>query len=106
MYTITLADGTKLENLDFSGNNYIAQEIIKDSVFEGNLSKVTISDGKITNTYHDMVLIQNTTYGDGHSWFILAEKTQAQKDREEYEQTITDLQMALVEMFEISTGGM
>ena len=37
MYKITLADGTVLENLELNGNNYIAEGVIEDSVFEGNL---------------------------------------------------------------------
>ena len=34
MYKITLADGTELENLELNGNNYIAEGVIEDSVFE------------------------------------------------------------------------
>lgn len=46
MYTITLADGTQLKNLELNGNNYIAPELINSSVFEGNLGKVTIEGGE------------------------------------------------------------
>ena len=48
MYTITLADGTKLKNLELNGNNYIAEGVIEDSVFEGNLDTVKITDGETT----------------------------------------------------------
>jgi hypothetical protein len=72
MYTITLADGTQLKKLELNGNNYIAPNIVKDSMFKDNLSIVTISDGENTETYYNMTLIQNTTYDDGKSWFILA----------------------------------
>ena len=34
MYTITLADGTRLEPLELNGNNYIADRVIGDSVFK------------------------------------------------------------------------
>jgi len=80
-YTITLADGTKLENLLLNGNNFISAEFVEDSVFDNNLSTVTFSYGEKERTYHNMVLIQNTVY-DGKSWFILAEKT-AEQVREE-----------------------
>lgn len=75
MYTITLADGTRLEPLKLNGNNYIADRVIGDSVFKGNLGTVTISDGENAETYRNMVLIQNKDI-DGSSWFILGETTE------------------------------
>lgn len=80
-YTITLADGTVLENLQINGNNFISAEFVEDSVFDNNLSTVTFSYEDKERTYHNMVLIQNMVY-DGKSWFILAEKT-AEQIREE-----------------------
>lgn len=75
MYIITLADGTKLKNLELNGNNYIAKKVFEDSVFGSNLSSVTISDGEKTETFTNMVLIQNKDI-DGSSWFILGETTE------------------------------
>ncbi len=100
MYTVTLSDGTKLKNLELNGNNFIAPGIINSAVFEGNLGRVTISDGETSETHEDMILIQNTTYGDGRSWFILAEKSPEQKEKEALEAQITALQLALVEVYE------
>ena len=104
MYTITLADGTKLENLELNGNNYIAPAIIDDSVFAGNLGTVTIFDGTSTETHADMALVQNTSYGDGQSWFILAEKSEQEKEKEALVAEITGLQLALVEVYELLLG--
>lgn len=100
MYTIKLADGTELKNLELNGNNFIAETTIEDAVFKDNLSKVTFTDDdtQATATYKDMVLIQNTTYGDERSWFILAE-------RDPQEKTVTDLQLALAEVYEMLLGG-
>ena len=81
MYTITLNDGTKLENLELNGNNYIAEGVIEDSVFEGNLDTVVISDGEVTETYTDMMLMSNIVR-EGKSWIVLGEKTQQQKKDE------------------------
>lgn len=100
MYTVKLKDGTKLERLTLNGNNFIAESIIEDTVFKDNLETVTITDeetGK-SETYKDMVLIQNTTYGDGHSWFILGEQSPEDK-------AITDLQVAIAEVYEMMLGG-
>ena len=106
MYTITLANGTQLNNLELNGNNYIAPAIIDDSVFAGNLGTVTIFDGTTAETYADMALVQNTSYGDGKSWFILAEKPEQEKEKEALAAEITGLQLALVEVYEMFLGGM
>ena len=107
MYTITLANGTKLKNLELNGNNYISKEVIDDSVFANNLSAVTIADGKDTESYTDMVLISNRVE-DGCSWFVLGEKTVQEKAQEKMEQLIastangvTDVQLALAEVYEL-----
>lgn len=104
MYTITLTNGTELKDLELNGNNYIAKEVLADSVFEGNLGAVTISDGETTEEHADMVLIQNKEY-DGKSWFILGEKTAQEKEKEALEAEIASLQLALVEVYEIISGG-
>lgn len=100
MYTIQLANGTRLENLTLNGNNYVSESIIEDSVFKGNLGTVTITDNEagISETHKDMVLIQNTSYDGEHSYFILG-------DPSEEEKTITDIQVALAEIYEALLGG-
>lgn len=112
MYKITLADGTELKNLEMNGNNYIAEGVLEDSVFEGKLATVTITDGKTTETYTDMRLMSNRVE-DGRSWFVLGEKTVQQKAMERMEQlltsnadSITDVQVALAEVYEMILGGM
>ena len=112
MYKITLADGTVLENLELNGKNYIAEGVSEDSVFEGNLATVTITDGETTETYTDMRLMSNRVE-DGRSWFVLGEKTAQQKAMERMEKllssnadSITDVQVALAEVYEMILGGM
>jgi len=104
MYTIKLNNETLLTNLILNGNNFIADKIISDDVFSDNLGLVEISDGENTQIYNDMVLVANRVI-DGKSWFILAKKTPEQKEKEELEATITNLQLALVEMYETLLGG-
>lgn len=106
MYKITLSDGYQLDNLELNGNNFIATRELSDVVFEGKLSTVKIFDKETQTeeTHTDMVLISNLVR-DGKSWFILAEKSEEQKERERIENTFTDLQMALTEVYEIIIGG-
>lgn len=75
-YSITLSDGTKLDNLALNGNNFVSSTKLTEDDFKNKLSKVTITDddGKAKN-YTDMVLVQVTQMGD-ETWFILGEKTQ------------------------------
>ena len=95
MYTIKLYDGTVLENLELNGNNFISNTIIPDSAFENNLKTVEVFDGENTQIYNDMVLVANRVI-DGKSWFILAEKTPEQKEKEEFENNIADIYATLI----------
>ena len=78
MYKIKLANGIELINLTLNGNNYISKNIIADSAFENNLSKVSIFEDGAETIHEDMQLIQNKVYGS-ESWFILTEKTDKEK---------------------------
>lgn len=78
MYTITLSNGKKLENLELNGNNFIASNPIDSAFFGGGLSEVTITDGSETRVYTDMVLLSNREE-DGKSWFVLGVKSEQQK---------------------------
>lgn len=94
MYKITLTDGTVLDNLELNGNNYIAEGVIEDSVFEGNLDTVKITDGETTETFTDMRLMSNRAV-DGRSWFVLGEKTEQQKKEEAMSRQMADMNKAL-----------
>ena len=104
MYSIKLNNGTILTNLILNGNNFISDKIIPDDIFTDNLNEVEISDGENTQIYNDMALVANRVI-DGKSWFILAEKTPEQKEKEALEAMITDLQLALVGLYESLLGG-
>lgn len=94
MYTITLHDGTKLENLELNGNNFIAKGVIEDSVFTDNLATVVITDGTTTDNYTDMALVINRVE-NGRSWFVLREKTEQEKMEEARDQEIKELRQAM-----------
>lgn len=100
MYTVKLKDGTELKNLTLNGNNFIAESIIEDTVFKDNLETVTITDEETgtSETHKNMVLVQNVSYDEERSWFILGEESKDDK-------AITDLQVALAEVYEMMLGG-
>lgn len=71
IYTITLADGTSIENLRLNGNNFIARTMIDPTIFVGNCSPVVISDGTNEEVHSDMELVQVTESDSGDYWFVL-----------------------------------
>lgn len=107
MYKITLADGTAIENLVLNGNNFIAQTAVDDAVFADNMASVTITnleDGT-TEQIEDGVLLSNIVR-EGCSWLVLGQKSAEEKRLEAMDDTFTDLQMALAEVYEMMIGGM
>ena len=98
MYTITLADGKKLESLDKNGDNYISKTKVDESIFKNNLSKVTISDGETETTYENVEFVQQMQWTDG-TWYLVFRVVSGA------EKSITDIQMALADMYEMILGG-
>lgn len=92
VYSITLADGTVLDDLKLNGNNYISQKEIKEEVFEDNLYSVTISDGEKEETHTNMELVQLTEY-EGAYWFILRDISPEILDRMKLQSDIAYLAM-------------
>lgn len=98
-YTVTLSDGSKIENLTLNGNNFISKERVTESQFDGKLKGVTItdSDGK-EEKHEDMFLVQVTHPNDTEWWFILADKFKDQIKQEQLEQSIAHLTDIIIEL--------
>lgn len=79
-YKITLADGTILDNLTLNGNNFVSDETVDASVFEGNCFPVIINDG-ITEEIHDNMELVQVTVVDGKSWFVLRDISQKELEQ-------------------------
>lgn len=108
-YTITLADGRKLTGLGKNGDNFVSTEKVDETIFEDNLSTMTISDGETEETYKDMVFIQQMEWPDGTYYLAFREKSQAEKAYAALVATgnsVTDIQVALAELYEMILGGM
>ena len=109
MYTITLANGTKLTGLDMNGTNYVSKEKVDETIFKDNLSTMKVSDGETETTYTDMVFIQQQMeWADGTFYLAFREKTKEEKLVAALNATsnsITDVQVALAEVYEMVLGG-
>ncbi len=109
-YTITLADGRKLTGLSKNGDNFVSKEKVDETMFKDNLSTMTVSDGENTESFKDMVFIQQMEWADGTFYLAFCEQTPQEKIVAAItanSDSVTDLQMALAEVYEtILTGGM
>lgn len=109
MYTITLADGTKLEKLDKNGDNYVSKKKVDETIFtESNLAKMVVNDGETDTEFTDMVFIQQMQWADGTYYLAFREKTDKEKllaTITANASSITDIQEALAEVYELVIGG-
>ena len=92
VYSITLADGTILDDLKLNGNNYVSQKEIKEEAFQDNLYSVTISDGEKEEIHTNMELVQLMEY-EGAYWFILRDIPPETLDRMKLQADIAYLAM-------------
>lgn len=107
-YTITLADGRKLEGLDKNGDNFVSKTKVDESIFEDNLSTMKIFDGENEESFTDMVFIQQMEWSDRTFYLAFREKTALEKVVSALDATsdsVTDVQVALAEVYEMILGG-
>lgn len=108
MYTITLADGRKLRNLEKNGTNYVSSTKVDEDIFKDNLSVMKVSDGETEETLSDMVFIQQMEWPDGTFYLAFRERTAHEKllaSIATNATSITDMQAALAEVYETILGG-
>lgn len=108
-YTITLADGSKLTGLSKNGDNFVSTEKVDETIFKDNLSTMTVSDGETEETFKDMVFIQQMEWADGTFYLAFREKTPQEKMLAVINSNtngLTDVQVALAEVYEMILGGM
>ena len=107
MYTITLTDGRTISNLKLHGTNYVSEVKVDEKIFEHNLSTMKVSDGETENVYTNMIFVQQMEI-DGKYYLAFRAKTQNEKLAEtiiKNSSSVTDMQMALAEVYEMIAGG-
>ena len=101
MYTITLSDGRKLENLAVNGTNFVSKNKVDEKIFQNNLAAVVISDGKTERAYKNLAFVQQMEWADGTYYLAFREKTRLEMLFEKITENgtvMTDVQEALVEL--------
>ena len=79
-YSITLADGTVIDDLKLNGNNFISKSPITKEIFEECCSPVVISDGETEVVHDNMELVQITPMGKEY-WFVLRDISKAEMEK-------------------------
>lgn len=77
IYSVTLADGTTIENLRLNGNNFVSDDPIDKSIFDGNCHSVKVSDGETETVHENMECVQVTQMGIEY-WFVLRELSESE----------------------------
>lgn len=78
MFTIILSDGTRLENVEKNGDNFISKTEITSEMFENNISPVTIIENIDNETYtenHEHMSLDQLIQENGEWWFVLRDLT-------------------------------
>jgi len=78
MYSIKLANGTVLDNLELNGNNFIPESTLNKTIFENNLGKVIITDNDGNEEERLNQKVQFAKIGDTET-FILHNKTKEEE---------------------------
>ena len=108
-YTITFADGRSLKGLDKNGDNFVSKTKINETMFKDNLSTMTVSDGETTETFEDVIFVQQMEWSDGTFYLSFRERTSTEKIDAAIvanANSLTDVQVALAEVYELMvTGG-
>ena len=78
-YRIVLADGTEIGGLRMNGNNFVSDVPVDETVFDGNLTPVTIYHGLIPEIHEHMELVQVTKMKNEY-WFVLRDIPKSELD--------------------------
>lgn len=93
-YTIKLADGRQLTGLGLNSRNFVSAQPVDETIFDNNLSTMTISDGETEQTYHDIEFVQQQQWADGYH-LIFRKKTAYELDMAELRKAIWGAQDAI-----------
>ncbi len=109
MYTMTLADGTTVQFSGLNGTNYIVpdQTAMDTGIFtDENLVSGTVTDEDgVETTFENWSFIQQQRQMNGDYYICFRQKTDAELEAEARATRETEVQEALVELYEMILGG-
>lgn len=75
MASITLSDGTIIDNLTVNGDNFISTIELTPEMFFNKLSPVTIETEELGSVIHEHMDLVQITHPDDNWWFVLRDLT-------------------------------
>ena len=92
LYTVTLSDGTVIENLALNGTNFVSQTPLSKDIFEDNLFDVVISDLETEEVHPFMELANLLHFNDGY-YFTIRDYTESELKEKKRDADIDYLMM-------------
>lgn len=109
MYTMTLADGTAVQFDGLNGTNYIVpnQTAMDTGIFtDENLVSGTVTDEDgVETAFENWAFIQQQKQLNGDYYICFRQKSDAELEEEARAERETEVQEALVELYEMLLGG-
>lgn len=79
-YSMTLTDGTVIENLRLNGNVFISPVEILPDLFIDNCDPIVINDGDMDEVHQHMALVAIERHGNKY-WIMLRDRTSDELDK-------------------------
>ena len=99
MVKLQFPNGTIIENLKLNGNTFVSEEKVDESLFADTISELTVIEDNETSIMHNVIFVNQVKYDDG--WYLaLTELSKEEVEKKELMDSITELQLAIVEMYE------
>lgn len=99
MVILKLDNGKVIDNLKMNGTNFVSETEIDETMFSDIIKEICVIEDGRTYYLHNVEFIQQVKYADGY-YFVLREMTPDEILRKQLMDSITDVQMAITEMYE------
>lgn len=99
MVILKLDNGKVIDNLRMNGTNFVSETEIDETMFSDVIKEICVIEDEHTYYLHNVEFIQQVKYEDGY-YFVLREMTPDEILRKQLMDSITDVQMAITEMYE------
>ena len=99
MVILKLDNGKVIDNLRMNGTNFVSETEVDETLFSDIIEEICVIEDGRTYHLHNVEFIQQVKYEDGY-YFVLREMTPDEILRKQLMDSITDVQMAITEMYE------
>lgn len=103
---IVLENGIFIDDMEVNGDCFVSENKVDDAIFTKDMNlKIEYDDGSVKEMNHAYVCLNGKLNKSKEYYLAFAEKTKEELHDEEVENTATDMQMAIAELYEMIAGG-